>query len=76
MLNFYAKRWKEISEETKDSTVNIPNVSSGSNDKILSSILELTDYADRIAMPERKRWSWYRKFVTIIYNIILKNFSW
>ena len=55
MINFYAKRWKEISEDTKDVSVSIPNVSLGSNDKILSSILELTDYTDRIAVPERKR---------------------
>ena len=52
MLNFYAKRWKEISEDTKDVNVNIPQLSHGSNDKILSSILELTDYADRISLPQ------------------------
>lgn len=57
MLNFYAKRSKEIGEEAKDVAVNVPNVSTGSNDKILSSILEMTDHADRIALPqvERKR---------------------
>jgi len=57
MLNFYAKRSKEITEESKDVTVNVPNLSAGNNDKILSSILELTDNADRIAVPygDRKR---------------------
>jgi hypothetical protein len=57
MLNFYAKRSKEIGEESKDVTVSVPNVPAGSNDKILSSILEMTDHADRIAIPqgERKR---------------------
>jgi hypothetical protein len=55
MLNFYAKRWKEVAEESKDVVVSVPNVAPGSHDKILSSILELTDHADRIALPERKR---------------------
>ena len=58
MINFYAKRWKEMAEDSKDVNVNVPNVAPGNNDKILSSILELTDYADRIALPtasERKR---------------------
>lgn len=39
MINFYAKRWKEIAEETKDITVNIPAIPQGGNDKVLSSIL-------------------------------------
>lgn len=51
MINFYAKRWKEIADESKDVTVNVPSVQTGSNDRVLSSILELTDSADRIAMP-------------------------
>ena len=57
MLNFYAKRSKEIGEESKDVTVSVPNMPAGSNDKILSSILEMTDHADRITVPqgERKR---------------------
>ena len=55
MINFYAKRWKEIAEESKDVSVNVPSVQGGSNDRVLSSILELTDSADRIAMPERRR---------------------
>lgn len=58
MINFYAKRWKEIAEETKDITVNIPSVPQGGNDKVLSSILELTDYTDRInygSPTEKKR---------------------
>ena len=55
MLNFYAKRWKEISEESKDVNVNIPQLSHGNNDKILSSILEVTDYTDRITMPQEHK---------------------
>lgn len=55
MLNFYSKRWKEISEESKDVNINVPQLPPGSNDKILSSILELTDNVDRIALVDRKR---------------------
>jgi hypothetical protein len=49
MINFYAKRHKEINEQCKEVTVALPNLSPVSNDKILSSILELTDHTDRIA---------------------------
>jgi hypothetical protein len=31
MLNFYAKKWKEITEETKDTNVNIPTVTLPNN---------------------------------------------
>lgn len=31
MINFYAKRWKEIAEESKDVTVNVPPVPPASN---------------------------------------------
>lgn len=48
ILNFYAKRWKEMGDESRDSSVNIPNIPPMSNEKVLSSILELTDYAERI----------------------------
>lgn len=56
MINFYAKRWKEMTEESKDVAINVPAVPQNSNDKMLSSILELTDYTDRIAIGgERKK---------------------
>jgi predicted nucleic acid-binding Zn ribbon protein len=48
ILNFYAKKWKEISEESKDTPISIPAIPPPNNDKILSAILELTDYADRL----------------------------
>lgn len=48
MINFYAKRHKEINEQCKEVSVVLPNLSPVSNDKILTSILELTDYTDRI----------------------------
>ena len=48
MINFFAKRWKELSEETKDTNVPVPTVAGGGNERILASILELTDHIDRI----------------------------
>jgi len=50
MLNFFAKRWKEIAEESKDVNIAVPPIPVGTNDKVLSSILELTDHVDRIAL--------------------------
>ena len=37
-----------MGDESRDSSVNIPNIPPMSNEKVLSSILELTDYAERI----------------------------
>ena len=48
MVNFYAKRHKELTEECKEVTVSLPNLAPINNEKILAAILELTDYADRI----------------------------
>lgn len=48
MVNFFAKRHKEINEECKEVSVSLPNLAPSSNDKILSSILELTDHVERI----------------------------
>jgi len=39
MINFYAKRWKEMNEETKDVAINVPAPPQSTNDKILSAIL-------------------------------------
>ncbi len=48
MINFYAKRHKDINEQCKEVTVALPALAPPSNDKILTAILELTDHADRI----------------------------
>ncbi len=48
MLNFYAKKWKEISEETKDANVNIPTISLPNNEKILGAILDLSDVVEKL----------------------------
>jgi hypothetical protein len=59
LINFYAKRHKEINEECKEVSVVLPTLSPLSNERILSSILELTDYAEKIdyggLVKERKR---------------------
>lgn len=56
MVNFYAKRHKEINEQCKEVTVALPSLAAPSNDKILSTILELTDHADRIVYaPEQEQ---------------------
>lgn len=39
MINFYAKRWKEMAEESKDVSISVPAPPPSNNDKILSSIL-------------------------------------
>ena len=38
-----------MGEESRDASVSIPTIPLASNEKVLSSILELTDYADRIS---------------------------
>ncbi len=56
MLNYYAKRWKEIAEESRDISVPVPLPPQTTNDKTLSAILELTDHTDRITLSsERKK---------------------
>ncbi len=59
MINFYAKRHKEINEECKEVSIVLPSISPFSNEKILTSILELTDHAEKIdyggAGKDRKR---------------------
>lgn len=54
MVNFFAKRHKEINEECKEVSVSLPNLAPLSNDKILSSILELTDHVERIVYGNEK----------------------
>ena len=54
MVNFFAKRHKEINEECKEVSVSLPNLAPLSNDKILSSILELTDHVERIVYGTEK----------------------
>lgn len=42
MLNFYAKKWKEITEEYKEqSNITITTISLPNNEKILGTILDL-----------------------------------
>lgn len=48
MLNFYAKKWKEISEETRDANVNVPTISLPNNEKILGGILDLSDAVEKL----------------------------
>jgi hypothetical protein len=48
MLNFYAKKWKDISEECKDTTVSIATVSLPNNEKILGGILDLVDSVEKV----------------------------
>lgn len=50
-LNFYARKWKEINEEAKESHVNLAAVPPSNNEKILSSILEVTDHIEKISQP-------------------------
>lgn len=56
MLNFYAKKWREISEECKDATMNISTISLPNNEKILGSILDLTDMVEKLSSGGGKRW--------------------
>lgn len=39
-----------MAEESKDVNVVIPTVTAGGNEKVLSSILELTDQVDRLVI--------------------------
>ncbi len=58
MLNFYAKKWKEISEETKDASVNVPTISLPNNEKILGAILDLSDVVEKLggSVGGGRRW--------------------
>lgn len=43
MLNFYAKKWKDITDDCREqSTINIATMSLPSNERILGAILDLT----------------------------------
>lgn len=44
MLNFYAKKWKEITEECKEQSVYVPAVTLPSNEAVLGSVLDLLDH--------------------------------
>jgi hypothetical protein len=55
LLNFYAKRWKEISEESKEGVGSIPAVVAPSNERLLASILDIADGADRLTPGVEKR---------------------
>jgi hypothetical protein len=55
MLNFYAKKWREISEECKDASVSISTISLPNNEKILGSILDLTDLVEKLSSGGGKR---------------------
>ena len=48
MLNFYAKKWKEINDECKEQNVSVSTVAIPNNEKILGGILDLTEHVDRI----------------------------
>lgn len=58
MLNFYAKKWKEISEECKEQSVYVPAVTLPSNEAVLGSVLDLLDHVEKIGAltASRKRW--------------------
>ena len=47
LQNFYAKKGKNIKDEAKDVQINVPPKPS-SMEKVLASILETTDYLNRI----------------------------
>lgn len=57
MLNFYAKKWKEISEECKEQSVYVPAVTLPSNEAVLGSVLDLLDHVEKIGAltASRKR---------------------
>jgi hypothetical protein len=58
MLNFYARKWKEINEEAKDSSVSVPVLNLPTNEKVLASILDINDHVDKICLTnglERRR---------------------
>lgn len=54
VLNFYAKKWKEMGEEVKDSQIVVPQVAATNHERTLSSILEATDYVGRIKLAGGK----------------------
>ena len=43
LLNFYAKKWKEMGDEAKEVAISIPHTTGLSPEKTVSCILELTD---------------------------------
>ena len=57
MLNFYAKKWKEISEECKEQSVYVATISLPSNESILGSILDLAESVEKMGSlaASRKR---------------------
>jgi hypothetical protein len=48
LLNFYAKKWKDINEESREQSLNISPVQLPNNEKTLGLILDLTEQIDRI----------------------------
>ena len=48
VLNFYAIRHKQINEETKDVPAAPAKIAPVNSERILNTILELTDYTDKI----------------------------
>ena len=50
MLNFYAKKWKDINDECKDVSVAVPSINLPNNEKTLAAILDLSDQVDRLSI--------------------------
>lgn len=50
LLNFYAKKWKDMNEEVKDNQIAVPQVPAPNAERTLSSILETTDYVGKIRL--------------------------
>ena len=48
LLNFYSKKWKDISEESREQNLNISSVQLPNNERTLGLILDLTEQIDKI----------------------------
>ncbi len=49
MLNFYAKKWRSMNEETKENQINVPVITFPNHERTLASILEVTDSISKIS---------------------------
>lgn len=53
LLNFYAKKWKDMNEEVKDNQIAVAQVPAPNAERTLASILETTDYVGKIRLAGR-----------------------
>ena len=59
-LNFYAKKYREIQEESREVDMGIPSATVASNEPILSAILDIGDQVTRIGTGKGQGQNGYR----------------